>query len=220
MGAYSYLETDEFTGGIVFANSNIEARRIGSNLLDRDEIGGMAVNRRKDLDKYEQTGVPAWLLISQGWHFECFGCGMRIDDCGLEDAHLPVTGVVGKESGNVYCCHTCRMESLARDAAIKAYGEAFLEMLRDMVRDKFPGIEHAFGEHKAHVYIPRHQGGFSVAEAEVRFNFPGMKIGPAALSYRWSTYANIGPVRPEFWCCNGDRQAFEAFAAEAKRTKA
>lgn len=62
--AYSYLETDEFTGGIVFAKSNIEARRIGANILNMDGIGGMTVSRRKDLDKYEQKGVPAWLLAA------------------------------------------------------------------------------------------------------------------------------------------------------------
>lgn len=218
MPAYSYLETDEFSGGIVFARSNIEARRLGANLLNMDEIGGMQVTRRKDLDKYEGTGVPARELVAEGWWFECHGCGMRINDCALDDAGLPISGIVGTQGRSIYCCHTCRMEALAEDAASKAYGEAFLEMLRDLVRARFPDIEHHFDEHRSHVFIPRYSDPIVVAEAEVNFSFPGMKRGPAALRYRhepphYHGGQLIGPVKPEFYCCNGDREAFEALAA-------
>lgn len=219
MGAYSYLETDESTGGIVFAQSNIEARRIGANLLDMDGIGGMEVKRRADLDKYEASGVPAWMLVSEGWHFECCGCGMSIDDCTMEDAGLPVTGVVGVESGRIYCSHACRMAYLARDAASKAFGEAFLDMLRDMVRSRFPDADHCFGEYQTHVYVPQWVDPLVVKQAQVKFAFPGMKIGPASLQYRHEGKhgsALIGPVRPDFYCCTGDREAFEAFAETSK----
>lgn len=212
MGAYSAMETDEFTGGIVFAKSNIAARKIGANLWNHDELGGMQVSRRKDLDKYEATGVPAWLLVSQGWHFECHGCGVRIDDASFYDEGLPVTGVVGYESGSVYCCHACRMTDQAREAACEAFGAAFIEMLKDVVRNRFPDIEHAFGEHRQHVYVPRYYDPLVVVEVSVHFSFPGMKIGPASLRYRHASLINgpmIGPVRPEFFCCNGDREAFE-----------
>lgn len=217
MGAYSYLELNEWTGGIVFAKSNIEARRLGANLLNMDDIGGMEVKRRKDLDKYEGKGVPAWLLVSDGWHFECHGCGMRIDDCSMEDASLPITGIVGAESGAIYCCHTCRMEARAEHAAQEAFGEAFLDMLKDLVRNRFPNIDHCFGEHRQHVYVQRWSRPMVVQQARVSFNFPGMKIGPATLEYHHCGNAHgspiIGPVRPHFYCCNGDREAFEAFAA-------
>lgn len=217
MGAYSYMETDEWTGGIVFAKSNIEARRIGANLLNMDEIGGMQVNRRKDLDRFEATGVPASLLVSQGWRFECHGCGLRLDDYSLEDARLPVSGVVGVESGRIYCCHTCRMEARADDAAREAFGAAFLDMLKDVVRARFPGIEHHFGEHRQHVFVPHRMRPLVVVQARVSFAFPGMKIGPATMEYHHCGQHGshlIGPVRPVFYCCNGDREAFEAFVAE------
>lgn len=218
MGAYSYLETDEYTGGIIFAKSNVEARRLGANLLNMDDIGGLEVRRRKDLDKYEATGVPAWLLVSEGWHFGCHGCGMRIDDCSMEDASLPITGIVGTESGAIYCCHTCRMEARAEHAAQEAFGEAFLDMLKDLVRKRFPGIDHCFGEHRQYVYVPRWSRPMVVLQARVSFNFPGTKIGPATLEYHHCGNAHgspiIGPVRPEFYCCKGDREAFEAFAAK------
>lgn len=215
--AYSYLETDEYTGGIVFAASNIEARRIGANLLNMDGIGGLEVKRRPDLDQYEATGVPARVLAQQGWHFECHGCGVRIDDCSMEDAGLPLSGIVGYEQGAIYCSHACRMESRAADAATEAFGLAFLDMLKDMVRIRFPGAEIHFGDQRHHHYISRHHRPLVVTQARVSFEWPGQRIGPASLEYHHAgRYGQtlIGPVRPEFMCCTGDRDAFEAFAAK------
>lgn len=212
MGAYSYLETDEWTGGIVFAKSNIEARKAGANLLDRDGIAGMEVKRRKDLDKFEATGVPAWILVSDGWNFECFGCGYRIEDWRMDEDGLPVTGVVGFEGGRIFCCHACRMEHLADRAAKEAFGNAFCDMLKDIVRARLPHIDPCFGEFQTYAY-PQGQGGVYVVKyAQVKFRFPGMKIGPATIEYRHEGRYGaplIGPVRPEFHCCNGDREAFE-----------
>ncbi|MBV7408715.1 hypothetical protein [Maritimibacter sp. DP1N21-5] len=219
MGAYSYLETDEFTGGIVFAKSNIEARRIGANLLNMDDIGGMEVKRRKDLDRFEETGVPAWLLVSEGWRFECLGCGMQINEDEMEDAGLPVTGIVGVEHGHIYCCHVCRMQRMAEYAACKAFGEAFLDMLKGVVTARFPDIEPCFGEYRHHVYVPTWCSPYVVQQAKVHFSFPGMKIGPASLVYQHQANAHgsriTGPVKPEFYCCNGDREAFEALAGRS-----
>lgn len=211
MGAYSCLELDEWTGGIVFAKTKRDALRIGADAFNHGDCENMEITRRKDLDRYEGVGVPAWLLVDEGWRFECWGCGMQINDSELEGNGLPITGVVGKESGRIYCCHACRMESMADDAARRAFGEAFTEMLRDMVRDRFPGIEHNFGERPHHVYVG---GGtpITVKEASVYFDFPGMKIGQASLTYRHAGLHGreiIGPVRPEYYCCSGDREAFE-----------
>lgn len=219
MGAYSYFETDEYTGGIIFAKSNIEARKAGANLLNMDGIGGLEVRRRKDLDRYEASGVPAWLLVAEGWRFECHGCGMQINESNMDDEGMPVTGVVGVESGQIYCCHACRMQHKAEAAAKKAFGEAFLDMLRDMVRSRFPDFDHNFGQYRAHVYVSRWNHEVAVQRAEVRFSFPGMKIGPASLSYNHEgKYGStlIGPVRPEFYCCNGDRETFEALAGHMR----
>lgn len=217
--AYSYLETDEYTGGIVFASSNIEARRIGANLLNMDGIGGIEVKRRPDLDQYAATGVPARVLVAEGWRFECFGCGRSIDDCNMDDAGLPISGVVGYEQGAIYCCHACRIEDKTKSAAVEAHGAAFVEMLKDMVRNRFPGAEIHFGDHRHHHYVPPHYWPPVVVQASVRFEWPGQEIGPASFEYRHETHSGgclIGPVRPEFRCCNGDREAFEAFAAACK----
>lgn len=217
MGAYSVLESCEWTGGIVFAKSNIEARRVGASLWGDGEIRGMIVNRRRDLDKYEARGVPASVLVEEGWHFECSGCGVRIDDYNLEENGLSPRHVVGVEGGRVYCSHACRMGAKADEAAAEALGEAFLEMLRDMVRVRFPNADHCFGEHKTHAYVPRWSSPSVVEQAVVSFSFPGMTFGPASLEYRRATNADgshvIGPVRPDYYCSNGDREAFEKFAS-------
>jgi hypothetical protein len=216
--AFMYQETDEWTGGIVFAGSNIEARRIGANLLDRDGIGGMSVHRRADLDRYESEGVPARVLVADGWWFECSGCGMRVDEDNLIDEGMSTAGVVGVEGGRVYCCHTCQRDDLARRAAKKAFGEAYLDMMRDIVRRRFPGIDHRFEDHRHHYYVDRCGGEMCVRDATVEFSFPGGQYSVSLRMRHAGQYGKplIGPVRPEFFGSNGDREAFEAFARATK----
>lgn len=211
--AFLVTEDYECQGGVIFAKSNLHARKIGANLWNDDELGGMTVKRRKDLDRYKDTGVPAKLLVWEGWRFECSGCGMTIDDDIHEDEGLPTDGIVGNESGRVYCSHACRAISLATEAHNKAYGQAFTDMLKDMVRKRFPQFQHYFGEWTPHSFVQ--QG--AVKQAIVYFDFPGRKYGPASLHYdhcgdRGSTL--IGPVKPYYQCASGDREAFEALVKE------
>lgn len=220
--AFSVLETDEHTGGIVFAKSNIEARRVGAARYGGGEISGWRVERMKGLDKFAETGVPASLLVWDGWHFECWGCGMRICDDTLTDSGRSPDDVVGKESGRVFCCHACRIQSLAETAAREAFGAAFLDMMEDRISKRFPGADISFDGGGRHVYIPRDDPPYVIAEAHVAFKFPGMKIGPARLEYRHEGRFGarlIGPVRLEFRCCAGDVEAFEAFAVAYPKPK-
>jgi hypothetical protein len=221
MGAYSVTEDDEGTGGIVFAKSAVAARRIGAGEFNNGEFSGLSVHRRKDLDRFEGSGVPAWLLVEEGWHFECHGCGMRIEAYSLENEGLSFTDVVGVESGAIYCCHQCRRESMAENAASVAFGEGFLDMLEDVVRKRFGDVEiKRDGGFSRHVYVPRGYRPLVVEQARVRFTFPGQKIGAASLEFRHcGQYGQtlIGPVQPEFYCCSGDKEAFEAFAAGRQR---
>lgn len=226
MPAYVVMEMDERTGGVVFAKDKRTAERIGANKWADGEIGYVEVTRRADFDRYEDTGVPARILVEEGWHFECHGCGMRIDDSTFDDEGLPVSGIVGNESGAVYCCHTCRMQAQGREAQIKAFGDAFLDMLRDVVRTRFGEVEFVAGDSWGnHVYISRSYDPLVVSEASVAFNFLGQKIAPATLDYRHtirpscihpSGMDTIGPAECRFHCCNGDREAFEAWAEITK----
>ena len=219
MPAYSVLETGEYTGGIVFAKDTRTASRIGANQWADGEIEYVEVSRRKDLDQYEGKGVPASLLVEEGWRFECHGCGMMINDYGMEDAGLPLSGIVGVEGCAIYCCHQCSREHLSREAAVKAYGSAFQDMLRDMLRARFRNaILVPEDQWKNRVSVPKCCDPLVVCEASIAFSFPGQKIGPATLTYRHEGIHGlnlIGPVRPYFTCCAGDKEAFEAWAALA-----
>lgn len=219
MPAYSVLETDEFTGGIIFAKSNIAARKIGARVFNHDDMSGLQVKRRKDLDQYEGQGVPASLLVSQGWYFECHGCGMTINSDNMDEEGLPVRGIVGSEGGPIYCCHACRMDSRSKESARDAFGQAFLDMLRDIVMQRLPDIDHRFEEQTHHVYVSE-AAPWAVVQARVSFSFAGMSHGPASLRYDHSGpngQSLIGPVRPEFYCCNGDKEAFEKICGTGEK---
>lgn len=222
MPAYSVLEDNENTGGIIFAKDKRTARKWGANEYADGDEGYVTVTRRRDLDQYEGKGVPAWLLVAQGWHFECHGCGMQIAEYTLEDEGMNAAHVVGKEKGSVYCCHACRMKHLAREAAIKAFGEAFQDMMRDMVVARFGEVEFLTDDlWRNGAYIQRHADPLVVQQARIAFAFPGQKIGGATLEFRHSSDIQgrqiIGPVMPQYFCCAGDKEAFEAWVKETKR---
>ena len=60
-------------------------------------------------------------------------------------------------------------------------------------------------------------GRYLVEEISQNFEFPGMKIGPATLHQRRSHSSFIGPIRPQFYCCNGDKDAFKAYADRTRQ---
>lgn len=216
--AWSALKTDECTGGIVFAPNRRKAMKIASAVFNNGEVNGLEVSRRKDLDRFSKTGVPAYHLINEGWRFECHGCGLQMTADMHEDHGLPVSGVVGIESADVCCSHACRMEALADKAARKAFGESFLDMLRDTIRKRLPGEDITFAKDEGYAYVPPGMIPLVVAYAEVRFTFPGMKFDPATLIYRHEERHGstlIGPVRPEFFCSQGDIESFQAFLDRA-----
>lgn len=218
MPAYIVNETYENTGGVVFATSKREALKWGADQYADGEKELVEAVRRKDLDRYEATGVPSSILVEEGWWFECSGCGMLIQNDALEEAGLRASDVVGTEHGRTYCCHACRAQSLAREAAQKTFGEAFQDMLRDMVRKRF-GDDVVFCERgRNHVYVP-YSDPLVIQQASVAFEFPGQKIGPATLRYehsgQWGARL-MGPVKPHFECCFGDKEVFEAWAEHTR----
>lgn len=217
MKAYIVTEDYECRGGVVFANRAVEARRFGADEYNNGEFSGMSVKRAKGLDKYAKTGVPAWLMIADGWSYECCGCGEPLGNDDIFDRGMSLTQVVGTDSGSVFCDWTCEAEYLAEYAATKAYGEAFLSLLRGMVKERFGPVKFPEGRFKAHAYCRRERGHEVIHEAQVFFELRGLNYGPASLRYQPFKYCREKEMRrPEYHCCGGDRPAFEAWAAEAK----
>ena len=91
--AYAVTEDFEGMGGIVFARSNIEARKWGAREYNDGELGGMTCKRVPWADRYaSERDIPISAMVDVGWHFECHGCGRRIDtdlaytyDDGIEE---------------------------------------------------------------------------------------------------------------------------------------
>lgn len=214
--AYAVLEDCENTGGIVFAKHAVVARRKGAHQFGDGEFAGLSCRRAPWADAFADKPIPAKVMIANGWHFECCGCGATIDEDFLHDEDLPLGGVVGSQHSRIYCSQICEArDNLER--AIKADHERrAIEALKAFVHRRFPGVRFAEKDNwRPHAYAEQRDGTWQVAQAIVAFEFPGMKIGAATCRIQRSFPADkfVGPIWPQYECCFGDREIFEAWAA-------
>ena len=208
----AFIVTEEYGNNamVVFSNYAIAARRYAASELNGGEITGLSVRRAKDLDQFEGAGIPASVLIERGWWFECSGCGLTINEENLDERDLSTGGVIGFYHGAVYCCKACHDDHMARKARENEAGQAFLAMLRGLVTKRLGAVEFVTGAFKEHIFAQESDGIVMIRDACVSFNFPGQTLAPASLHYQQGY--DYGPKRPEFRCCAGDKDAFEAFA--------
>ena len=83
--AYSVTDPDPYEAGscIVFANTDIEARKRGADVLNLDEIGGLKCKREPWADQYEaENKIPATEMLAHGWALMCRGCEQLMEDGG------------------------------------------------------------------------------------------------------------------------------------------
>jgi hypothetical protein len=223
--AFEVLEQDEWTGGIVFARHNIEARKIGSHRWHDGEIGGLKSRRVPWADPYAEDGhVPAGLAIEHGWNFECRCCGRRIDSDGLHDRRMNAKDVIGYVDGVIFCNEGCARRQRALDRMRKRREREAIRWMRSVVIKRFGPVQFVTGRGSEHVYVtntwmgkgmPEH---WQVEQAIVSFTFLGQKVAPACLRYDIVEFGfRTGPNRPAFACCNGDLEAFGAWAAATPR---
>lgn len=210
MKAFIVTEPEEDIGGVIFATSAIVARRVGANEWNDGEIGGMSCRRAAWADKYADTRiVPAADMIAEGWWFECT-CGHRINRSDLEDRGLPLSGVIGSQNSMIFCEKACQDFYFARKSRLDAAGATAIAMLEEIVLKRFPDADLTAG--KNHVDCTERDGVIIYEQVIVKFGFPGMKIGAAEIRLQ-RDYGCYGPVRPQVYCCGGDKEAFEAWAA-------
>lgn len=219
--AYAVTEKDENTGAIYFAKHRIAAAKAGANEFGDGELGYVSCRRAKWADAYAGKGLPAKVCIENGWHFECHGCGMRLDEDMPYEHRLPISGVIGSQHGSVFCCARCKWRDMRNRAKRKALEQEAIETLKAIVLKRFPGV--AFADDKDqfsghHAYITHERGGAVWRQVAVGFYFPGMKIGAAHFRLDDSQGRFPGPRKAYYTCCNGDREAFEAYAAATRRT--
>lgn len=226
MRAFAVQEKDERTGGIFFAEHDIVAKKRGANQFADGDISGVTCERVPWADDYAGRPVPAKLMIAHGWHFECSGCGVRIDEDELLDRRMSVDGVIGTQWSIVYCGARCCRRDLSIKRRLEAEQLRAIDAFKAIVRKRFPDIEfvdqHENPNWQHHAYVTYRHGakGWHWQQVAVSFTFPGMKIAPACYhrdeKYDFHGRPFIGPVQPYYTCCNGDREAFEAYAAATK----
>lgn len=219
--AFAVTEHDENTGAVIFAQHDIVARRIGADEYADGDLGGVSCRRAPWADAFAHKSLPASVMIAHGWHFECSECGSRIDEDYLSDNRMAVDGVIGTQHSQVFCSSKCARRWYSMKRRRKAEESRAIEAFKEIVRKRFPDVdfcdeEHPFRGH--HAYVTPESGGWNWQQVVVAFRFPGMKHGPA--HFRMDSRHKPGPHLAAYTCCNGDKEAFEAYALATKQAVA
>jgi hypothetical protein len=211
----AFVVYDDDDGAVVvFEKTAVAARRIGARVLDTYFEYIESCRRAPEFDEYAGSGVPNDVLLEHGWWFECYGCQRRISR-DLEGEHFygdrsrDITLKPVFVGDAVYCCPSCKARDEKDRRERKAAEARIIFDFKRRVLKRFPDAE--FEAHRPHAYVARSNGVYAVEQVIVRFGFPGMKIGPAEYRYDLrDCTSKIGPHAPQFMCCNGDKDAFEA----------
>jgi len=214
--AFAVTEHDENTGLVYFARHDIEARRLGATEFAEGELSYVSCVRAPWADAYAESGrLPARVSIENGWHFECYGCGERIDSDWLYDRRLPVSGVVGFQTGPVYCNSSCAAHHISLKRRTRLKEAEAISDLKAVVLRRLPHAEFAEGgdwPRGHHAFVQPHRGGaWNKVQVVVAIKYPGAKYGPA--HFRMDQQHKYGPPHAHYSVANGDREVFEAWAA-------
>lgn len=222
--AYSVLETDENTGGIVFASRKEQAiRKATARYFDGEEPETVC-HRAPWADRHVDSGVPAALMIQHGWRFECSGCLRTIDEYmhDLHDEPDETTGgmyegwtpeaVIGVQDSEIYCTDRCRQDHHTRqetrrrlqERAVKRFTRILLARLPDaepVDNDRYGGRPYASFDEDSVVPL--------LQSVQVPFAYPDARHGYASLHY--SPRGSRPDRRIYFMCPGGDVEAFNAY---------
>lgn len=215
--AYSVLENDENTGSIYFARHRIEAHKAGANEFGDGELIYCTCRRASWADQYAETrDIPAREAVTHGWRFECADCGATIAEDDLSERSMSVDGVIGSMFGLAFCSKRCAAHYHGLKRRREVFEQKAIEATKDIVRRRFGDVRFCEGKRASHIYVTDRNGGFHIGQIIVRFEFPGMKYGAAEFRADWPTNVTVGQLEGGYTCCNGDRDAFEAWARETR----
>ena len=205
--AYSVMEEDENTGGMVYARSNAEARRLGSQQFGDGDFNWGKARRAPWADEYYPHAIPHEVKIAHGWWYECHHCGHRLTEDDIEDGYKIVS--VGER---VYCSAHHRNHDVLLAQHTKLIGEGCIYKLQKDLLALYPGVW-LDGEPYVYVDHPKHQK-WRVKECRIYFSFPGSKVGRA--SYVWSSGkpGRADGKRARLFVCAGDIPAWEEFVGK------
>lgn len=220
--AYAVCENDESSGAIYFAKHAITAKRRGANEHADGDITYVTCNRVPWADHLAETGdVPAALMVDHGWHFECAGCGCRVDSDLFWDRDIWSEDIQGTQSTMVFCTPVCEARHQLERAEAKHREKRWIRRFEKIIRARFPDAQIVRdGQfNRPHAYATKHRDGiWRVEQVNVSFTWPGQQVGAASLRVNTATDWAARPTvtrrgKPHWTCCSGDREAFEAYAA-------
>jgi len=236
--AFAITENNEGTGGIVFAKHAVVARRVGAAEFADGDFGYVSCRRAHWADSYaDDRAIPISAFIENGWHFECTGCGNRIDAdlgrwqdrIGREDTFRDMlrkarrwrswkpSDVIGTQHSAVFCDQKCEDDHKAFEAERKRREERALDRFRRLILRRFPGVtlpnDRSRYRASPHAYAYCRKGKWRIGQVCVPFDFPGAKYGPAELRYD-ADQPRQGAQKPRFTCASGDWEVFQAWAAQ------
>lgn len=208
--AFAVLEEYENTGSIIFAKSNVEARRLGANEHACGDFSAVSCRRAPWADKYANEALPVSVMVEHGWHFECGCCGRRIDSDYLWEADKLPEDIIGHQHSIAYCDAVCEARDKLDRAERRRLELRWLRRFSKIVCRRFPDAK---PEHD-HAYATRDASGkLRIVHVAVSFDFPGREYGMARLRWRErSSWEKTWP-KPHYTCSNGDLKAFETWAA-------
>jgi len=224
--AYACTEPEEHTGGVIFAKSNIEARKWAAREWNDGELAGMSVKRAPWADKYgSDNNVPISVMVDNGWHFECAWSGLRIDsdlynepqavkneETGKweDDNFLIGKEPVGFQNDLLFACQEYRDLYKKEQQRRKEYEEEMKSLYRGYVLSKLPEAvlvdSKEFGKGE-YIWAQFWEGIYYVTHATIPFEFPGMKHW-AAFKIEQKYGREIGPFAAKFTCAQADYDEF------------
>lgn len=208
MRAFAVTEEYENIGCVIFARHAITALKMGASEIAHGDWRACRAVRAAWADEFCETGiVPQSVAVAHGWNFECAGCGARIDEGWLYHNELKCEDVQGSMRSKAYCCRVCQLDDIERSARIEAAKQRGLTVLRDYLKQRLPFAK----ETTSYGYAVERDGQALFVEGQIKFSFPGQKIGDAVLDMRRGPeFRRVGPIKPEFRCCHGDIEAFKS----------
>jgi hypothetical protein len=212
--AYQVTENEEQTGGIVFANSAVKARRIGANEYADGDFSYVSCRRAQWADDFYKKEIPVSLMVEEGWHFDCYACGQRIDNDNWWDKDWNTDDIIGTQYSLVYCNAICEAVYALDRAKSKYVEKRWLRRFAKIVKKRFPD---ASPQHH-HAFASRDQNGiYKLLHVSVEFVFPNNKYGKATL--RWDSKASYSKTypKPYYSVCNGDKAAFDEYCLATKK---
>lgn len=201
MKAFLVQETDDFTGGIVFAKTNAQARRQGADEFANGDFYSVTCRRASWADQYESTTVPKLAYIANGWTYDCCGCGKRIEDDVEEDLD-PV-----EHEHFIYCTPACRDRDMVERTEAAALEQMALAYEKTRLLKSVPTVTIT----SEHVYSITYHGNRHIKQLILNFTFPKAKHGGG----EWR-FDNIGE-KPVLKVSQGDLPAWYEFRDNSKQ---